>query len=325
METIETGEDQVFPDFKLDVATRKIEKMIEGWPKIFAHTHIQLKEKYEKTLCEQVFEFRNLPYFSEFDSKSGMTWGSGTLDSKIVFVLPFPPKFPGKTYAFSNNYAKSIITACEIDEKYKENEIYMMNYLPWEPTNCERNLDQVEHIDFFFPFFMRRLEIIKPDTVVMIGSGIQKIIRKCLSSKMKYLKQIKVVKTNNFNVFSVKKDGNSINFVNAPHLYLRQEDDESDEAYSTRESQHLKNFEAFVRDGFKLSLKIPRSSSGSVFQTMKESLEMYEKKQKEKKKKQDEEKESDKVKKKNEKPKTNPLPAGQTTLNFQKKLKIEYK
>lgn len=302
-----------FPEFKIESAIQQLEKITKEWQKVFAHTPMELKLKYEENLCNEVHKFRNLPFFTRYDSECNMSWGSGELDSNIVFILPFP-KWPGEDCAFSDRYARSIVTVCENDGKYKESEIYMMNYLPWEPTNFEGSLDQVEFIEFFFPFLIRRLEIIKPTTVVMVGSGIQKIIKRALSSKsLRYLKQIRVVKTDNFNVFTVKKDALSVNFANAPHLFLRREEGEKKESYEIREAQHLKNFEGFVCEAFKMTQK-SKSTNISVFQTMKEGLANYEKKEQTKKEK----KSGEKEKKKSDIISPKSLPKGQLTLKMLK-------
>jgi uracil-DNA glycosylase family 4 len=217
-----------------------------------------------------------------------MVWGSGKMTASIVFVLPFP-KFIKEhdEHAIPAWNARDIIDVCKKDEKYEEGDIYMMNYLPWEPTNLQGTLDQAEYIDLFFPFFMRRLEIIKPTSVVMIGAVTQKTIQKALSSKMRYLKQINVIRTDNFNVFKVKKNAFSINFINAPHLNLKKENDESGESYSNRKVQHLKKFETSVCEAFKFQKEAAnrQNSTGNIFTTMREGSTEFENKLKKKKQK----------------------------------------
>lgn len=320
MEIIEGGNDVA--DFNINAATEMIEKITLDWPNVFSHTPPKTKRQYENDLYDQVYKFRNMPFFSTCDSEENMIWGSGKMTASIVFLMPFP-RFIRQhdEHAFPSWNAEDIIQVCKKDDKYKEGDIYMMNYLPWEPTNLQgSNLDQVEYIEFFFPFLIRRLEIIKPATVVMIGVGIQKIIHRALLSKLRYMKQIKVIKTENYNVFAVKKNYFTVNFVNAPHLNLKREDDENDESYSNRKIQHLKNFEASVLEAYKLQKTASdiRNKEKNVFQMMKQGSLDFEKKQKTKKEKS--EKEKEKREKKKERDVPAPLPKGQLTF---KKTKIE--
>lgn len=257
----------------------KLAKNKKEWAPVFSYSTSEERESAMHQVLKQEEDLSFLHIFEIDEEEMWTIKGKGSFKSAILFVLPSPSvKSRIGDYGFPMDVEKFISDQCEM----KGWKMSMCHFLYFFQRPIDKGEDSTpnlyEAIPFLFPYFMRKIEILRPRAVVLMGSVLSRMIDKHLHTKKR-----EFVVTEGEDWKEMVKGGLVVRFFKAVHpfvLTLNKED-------TSRHKEKMDKVMSSI-DQLLIESAMPRSLSNTLSSGMRKYTETEKKKKKEKQVKKEE-------------------------------------
>lgn len=167
---------------------KSLPHLLDAHKREWRDTHSRAKDDVRGEMLSQVVAqvdtLRRLRIFESTPEGLACGYGSGNCKASVVFVLTSPyildelddDVFPNKIIAFLHTLASQHDVSLA--------DAYFMNYLPWRSPR-DRIDECRDELKYLFPYFLRRLQIIRPRVVAMLGGPMASVLRTYLKPERK--------------------------------------------------------------------------------------------------------------------------------------------
>ncbi len=175
-------------DGKYNEYLKTLPQILGAHKKEWRDTHSRARDNVRTEMlfqvATQVDALRKLRIFESTPEGLTCEYGSGSCRASVVFVLASPYNldefddevFPNKIIAFLHVFAQQYDMSLA--------DAYFMNYLPWRSPRSRID-DCRDELSYLFPYFLRRLQIIRPRAVAMLGGPMAGVLRTYLKPERK--------------------------------------------------------------------------------------------------------------------------------------------